>query len=81
MLRADSSCFDGRIITIDITDLNEELHKIACIEKLTGDANSDAIIKDVTLRLGAQPIDLLYVDANHEFAPTTINICLYATPF
>lgn len=70
-----------RIVTIDITDLNPELHRTEGITKLTGDANAESVIKRVFLELaGARP-DLLYIDAEHSFLPTLRNLAIYATLF
>jgi len=65
------------ILTVDISDLNQALHGAVGITKLTGDANSSRIIKESVAHFGGRPIDLLYIDAAHKFAPTTINLGLY----
>lgn len=72
---ADKSA--ARIVTVDISDLNQALHHTLGIIKLTGDANCEAIVKNSVLRVGDEPIDLLYVDADHRFAPTITNLGIY----
>jgi cephalosporin hydroxylase len=67
----------GNIITVDVTDLNPELRKTPGIVKLTGDANSESIIKRIVLAARGKPIDLLYVDADHRFGATITNLGLY----
>jgi len=69
----------AHLMTVDVTDLNDTLHKTTGIRKLTGDANSSAILKEVVVAFDARPIDLLYVDAAHNFLPTIINVGLYST--
>ena len=70
-----------QIITLDITDENRELHEIPEISKFTGDANSELQMKKVLLEAPAVSIDLLYVDAAHDFWPTLQNIAIYAAVF
>jgi hypothetical protein len=68
---------EAQIVTVDITDINPLLHQRAGITKLTADANSEAVIKLMILMMGDAPIDLLYVDADHNFLPTITNLALY----
>lgn len=77
MLRGAANPRDIEIVTVDITDLNPNLHKTQGIRKIIGDANSEAVLKLAVLTMGDAPIDLLYVDAAHEFLPTVMNVCLY----
>jgi cephalosporin hydroxylase len=67
------------LVTVDITDLDPGLHEIPGIKKLTGDANSQAIIEEVVAIFQGQPIDLLYIDADHNFEPTLTNLGIYLT--
>lgn len=76
MLRGVGGNGGAHIVTADIFDLNKKLHETPGITKLTGDANSEAMIKDIALRFNHEPIDLLYADADHRFEPTVINIAL-----
>lgn len=66
------------ILTIDVSDLNQELHHTPRITKLTGDGNGSTAIKQAIAHFGGSAIDLLYVDADHRFTPTLTNIALYA---
>ena len=68
-----------QIVTIDVTDLNSSLHQIDGITKLTGDANSEAMISKVLVAFSAEPVDLIYIDAAHEFFPTIQSLGVYAT--
>jgi len=77
MLRGGVSQSEMKIVTVDITDLNPNLHKIQAITKIIGDANGEAVLKSAVLALSDAPIDLLYVDAAHEFLPTITNLGLY----
>ncbi len=67
----------ARILTIDIADINPGLAQAAGITRLTGDANSNAVIKAAALHFAGKPIDLLYIDADHRFAPTLTSLGLY----
>jgi hypothetical protein len=66
-----------QIITVDITDLNSALHALPGVSKIVGDANGEAVVKTVAVAFGDKPIDLLYVDAAHDFLPTITNLGLY----
>jgi hypothetical protein len=79
MIRGMADPASARVVTIDITDINSSLHAIPCLTKLTGDANSEAVIHQVLAIFQGEPIDLLYIDANHSFMPTITNLGLYAT--
>jgi predicted O-methyltransferase YrrM len=50
---------EAQIVTVDITDINPQLHQTAGITELTADANSEAVIKLLILMMGDAPIDLL----------------------
>jgi hypothetical protein len=77
MLRGVANQNEAKIVTIDITDLNPTLLSTPGITKLVGDANSEALLKRSVLAMGSKPIDLLYIDADHAFLPTIINVGLY----
>jgi hypothetical protein len=68
---------EAEILTVDISDINPAIAKTTGVTKLTGDANCAAIIKTAVLHFGGQPIDLLYVDADHRFTPTLTSLGLY----
>jgi len=67
-----------QLVTIDVTDLNPALHALPCVVKLTGDANGAEAIQEAMDKFGPEPIDLLYIDADHKFAPTITNLGLYS---
>jgi hypothetical protein len=77
MLRGVLMPSSAKIVTIDITDLNPALHSTPGIIKLTGDANSDEQVKRIFVHFGGEPIDLLFIDAEHQFLPTITNFSLY----
>ena len=77
MLRGLSDRDNSQIITVDITDLNLALRFTAGITKFIGDANSEAVVKRAVLAMGPKPIDLLFIDAAHQFVPTMTNLGLY----
>jgi hypothetical protein len=77
MLHGVLKASSAKIVTIDITDLNPVLHSTPGIIKLTGDANSDEQIKRIFVHFGGEPIDLLFIDADHSFLPTITNFALY----
>lgn len=78
MLRGAVDTASFNLVTVDVTDLNPQLHKTTGISKLVGDANSNPVIKESVLRFYGKPIDLLYVDARHTFSSTITNIGLYS---
>jgi hypothetical protein len=77
MLRGIADSKTANIVTIDISDLNPALHARPGVTKLIGDANDEAVLKNVALSFGDAPIDLLYVDADHRFSSTVTNLGLY----
>jgi hypothetical protein len=77
MLRGIADQSEAQVVTVDITDLNSTLHQTLGVTKITGDANSEVVIKMAVAIMGDAPIDLLYVDAAHDFVPTLINLGLY----
>lgn len=77
MLRGVHGREAAKIVTVDVTDLNPALHAIDGVTKITGNANHEATLKQALLEMGPEPIDLLYVDANHRFLPTLNNLGLY----
>ena len=60
-----------------IPGLTPALHQAPGIIKIIGDANSEGVIKMAVATMGDAPIDLLYVDAAHDFVPTLVNLGLY----
>jgi hypothetical protein len=77
MLRGVADQSTAHVITVDITDLNPQLHQTQGVTKIIGDANSEGVIKMAVASMGDEPIDLLYVDAALDFVPTMINLGLY----
>ncbi|MGZ5921743.1 MAG: class I SAM-dependent methyltransferase [Rhizomicrobium sp.] len=77
MLRGVADPSEARLVTVDVTDLNPTLHQTPGIVKVIGDANSEGVIKMAVATMGDAPIDLLYVDAAHDFVPTLVNLGLY----
>jgi cephalosporin hydroxylase len=77
MLQGIADQSQARIVTVDITDLNPALHQTQGVTKIIGDANSEGVIKMAVATMGDAPIDLLYVDAAHDFVPTLVNLGLY----
>jgi hypothetical protein len=79
MLKGVADAEAARLLTIDITDLNPELHNIPGLTKLTGDANSEAMIGQVFDHFADEPVDLIYIDTNHSFMPTLLSLGIYGT--
>jgi hypothetical protein len=77
MLRGIVDQSTAQVVTVDITDLNPQLHQTRGVTKVIGDANCEGVIKMAVATMGDAPIDLLYVDAAHDFVPTIINLGLY----
>src|ERR1017187_9206126 len=77
MLRGIADQSEAQVVTVDITDLNPTFYKTQGVTKIIGDANSEGVIKMAVTTMGDAPIDLLYVDAAHDFVPTLINLGLY----
>ena len=69
----------SKLLTVDITDLNPTIHQIPRLQKLTGNANSRVIVEQIVVYFRGQPIDLLYIDADHHFEPTLTNVGIYCT--
>jgi|SRR6185437_6570271 len=67
-----------KIVTIDVTDVNQALYSVPQITKLTGDANNEGVFKRALVEMGTEPIDLLFLDADHRFMPTMMNFALYS---
>lgn len=67
----------ARLLTTDITDLNPALHSLPGLKKLVADANKQATIQEVTAFFAGEPVDLIYVDADHRFLPTMTNLGIY----
>lgn len=70
---------DATIVTVDITDLNPDLHAVGGITKLNGDANSEYILQRVMLAFGGEPVDLIFIDGDHRFLPAITNFGLYSS--
>jgi hypothetical protein len=79
MMRGITPYDNARLVTVDITDLNPVLHTLPNLTKLTGDTNTEEIIQKAVIHLKGEPIDLLYIDADHKFLPTLSNFCVYST--
>ena len=77
MLRGNGDPTPVNVLTVDLSDLNPVLHETRGLTKLVGDANSEHVIKTVLLHFGGAPIDLFFIDADHEFLPTLTNLGLY----
>jgi hypothetical protein len=78
MLRGISDPNDAKLVTVDITDINPELHQLAGITKIVGDANKEATLQKIIVCLVGDPIDMIYIDADHRFLPTIVNVALYS---
>ena len=79
MLKGVADQGNAKVVSIDITDLNPALHATPGFTKLTGDANSEAMIRNVLDRFSGQVIDLMFIDSNHSFMPTTLSLGVYGT--
>jgi hypothetical protein len=77
MLRGVPEAEAARVLTVDITDLNPELHNMPGLTKLTGDANSEAIVGQVFNYFAGESVDLIYIDTNHSFMPTLLSLGIY----
>jgi cephalosporin hydroxylase len=69
----------SNLLTVDITDLNPDIHRIPRLRKLTGNANARVITEEIVEYFKHQRINLLYIDADHHFEPTLANIGIYCT--
>jgi hypothetical protein len=77
MLRGIGEASKAKLITIDIRELNPALHRVAGLTKLTGDANSEAVVREVMDRSAGSPIDLMFVDGDHSFMATASSFGVY----
>ena len=67
----------AKIVSVDVTDLNPKLHSTPGIVKITGDSNGELALKQAIIAVGNEPIDLLYIDAEHRFSSAITNFGLY----
>ncbi|QBQ54511.1 class I SAM-dependent methyltransferase [Nitrosococcus wardiae] len=71
---------DTLIVTLDVTKESDKyLKDFKGIEKIRGDANQRKQIEQVVEFFGGQPIDFLFIDADHKFVPTLFNYTIYST--
>jgi Methyltransferase domain len=69
----------GHLLTIDVSFENAEtLREERRIQRFRGDALKPEVIAAAAKAFHHLPIDLLYVDADHEFAPTLSMLSIYA---
>lgn len=72
----------GLIVTVDITqESDEHLAAYPRIKKVVGDANRQEVLRSVASHVGDDPVDILFVDADHTFMPTFLNYSIYSTAF
>lgn len=72
----DAAC----VVTVDITtESDSRLHAYPDIKKVVGDANTEEAFEETIAHFGTQPIDLLYIDADHFMMPLLLNFSLYTT--
>ncbi len=77
MMRGVEDLNQAKLLTVDVTDLNPALHSLTGLEKITGDANTEGVIEKAIIYFEGEPVDMMYIDANHSFLPTIENIGLY----
>jgi len=77
MLRGIRPDLRADVVTIDLTDVATDIRKVSGVVKLTGDANSGTIIEQTCEHFGNDPIDLLFIDADHRYAPTVAIFLIY----
>jgi len=77
MLRGIGDPSKAKLVTVDISDRNPALHRMAGVTKLTGDANGETVIREVVDRFGGSQIDLMFVDADHSFSATALSLGAY----
>lgn len=71
---------DARILTVDVTDLSAmALKPYPAIHKLIGDGLGAAINKAILEFFDHAPIDLLFIDADHDYSHTMLMYGFYAT--
>jgi len=69
----------AKIVTVDITtESDNRLLDYPKIQKIVGDANSEAIFDRIATSFDWEPIDLIYIDAAHQTVPTVMSFALYA---
>ncbi|HXC36329.1 MAG TPA: class I SAM-dependent methyltransferase [Candidatus Acidoferrales bacterium] len=79
MAKALEGSEGGKIVTFDITPDGSQLFKQhQSIRAYTSDANSEEALNHVIEHFGEPRIDLVFIDAVHEFWPTLINVLIYA---
>ena len=79
MLRGIQNHLQPDVVTIDITDLAPDIRNLPGVVKLTGDATSHRIIEATCDHYGSQPVDLLFIDGDHRYAPTLASFFIYTS--
>lgn len=76
MLRAAETQSDVKLVTVDIADAGKTPPGVVGI---IGDANSDEVVQRIVLEFGAEPIDFLFIDADHRFMPTLASFGVFTS--
>ena len=80
MWRGLSDPLLGVVATVDISsDSDRYLADYPRIRKFQGDANSREVFTKLLEHFSGNPIDLIYIDAEHATIPTLMSFALYAT--
>lgn len=77
MYRGIGDSATANLVTVDRTDLNPALHGLPGFTKLTGDANSQAVIQNVLRLFSGRMIDVMFIDSNKLFMSTTLALGVY----
>ncbi len=68
----------GKVVTVDITtESDNRLHAYPDITKIVGEGNTEPVYDKVMEAFGGQPIDIMYIDADHAMMPTVISYSIY----
>lgn len=71
---------NAALVTIDITtESDNRLLDYAKITKIVGDGNSKDVFAQVLTKFGGEPVDLVYIDAEHQTVPTVMSYALYSS--
>lgn len=66
---------DARIVTVDIsTESDNRLKDYPDIVKIVGDANTAPTLWNIIEAFDGQPVDLVYIDADHHCFPTIASV-------
>jgi len=82
MAKALEKTGEGKIVTFDVTPFGAQMFKDHdFIKAYTCDANSEKAFNLVAEEFGGKRVDLVFIDAIHQFWPSLLNVLIYGETF